>query len=116
MPQPARGKDMGLLYLHSLIYFIGENLVLGFLSLCPLALVSVFLLLGILSVLGLKCPSLDNLMPLSELPSINQLLAVTDTDVFRWSCMRELVAMLCFPVAFFPELPWYVSHDLIPDS
>ena len=42
MPQPARGKDMRLLHLHSFIYFIGENLVLGFLSLCPLALVSVF--------------------------------------------------------------------------
>ena len=41
MPQPACGKDMGLLCLHSFIYLIGENLVLGFLSLCPLALVSV---------------------------------------------------------------------------
>ena len=32
MPQPARGKDMGLLCLHSFIYFIGENLVLGFVA------------------------------------------------------------------------------------
>ena len=45
MAQPACGKAMGLLSLHSFKYFIGENLVLGFLSLCPLALVSVFPLL-----------------------------------------------------------------------
>ena len=106
---------MGLLCLHSLIYIIGENLVLGFLSLCPVALVSVFPLLRYTVSSRVKMPKFGQSHALIELPSIHQLLAVTDTGVFRWSCMRELVAMLCFPVAFFPELPWYVSHDLIPD-
>ena len=103
MSQPARGKNMGLLCLHSFIYLIGENLVLGFLSLCPLALVSVFPLLRYTVSSRVKIPKFGQSHALSELPSIHQLLAVTETGVFRWFYVRELVAMLCLSCCYFPR-------------
>ena len=103
MPQPARGKDMRLLCLHSFIYFIGENLVLGFLLLCPLALVLFFPLLWYTVSSRIKIPKFGQSHALIRAPSIHQLLAVTETGVFRWSCVRETVAMLCPSRCFFPR-------------
>ena len=75
MPQPARGKDMGLLCLHSFIYFIGENLVLGFLSLCPLALVSVFPLLWYTVSSRVKIPKFGQSHALIRAPKYSSYLA-----------------------------------------
>ena len=57
-------------------------------------------------------------MPLSELLSIHQLLPVTETVVFRWSCVRELIAMLYLSLCFVPRaafvcLPWPDSWFLV---
>ena len=75
MSQPARGKDMGLLCLHSFIYFIGENLVLGFQLLCPLALVSVFPLLWYTVSSRVKIPKFGQSHALIRAPKYSSALA-----------------------------------------
>ena len=82
MPQPARGKDMGLLCLHTFIYFIGENLVLGFLSLCPLAFVSIFPLLWYTVSSRVKIPKSGQSYALIRAPKYSSALCLSPKLVF----------------------------------